>query len=299
MPLPGVFQAFLVQDQQRLVQPIQRVYRRRMVIGTSLALAPVTHDQVQVEKPGTDRCVARLDGVHGTAAEAHRREPRRTGQALLGAAVGGIGAPVVEVDVDATQRGHAVDDGQAVVFTRQSTQCFRVGSRAGRGLGMHERDQFRVRVLLQRGIQFLRIDGPAPVIFDDDRFAAQPPDVVRHAAAEHAVPADDDLVAGLHQVDEAGFHAGRPGCGNRNRELVAGPERKLQQRLDFIHEADEFRVQVTHRGPRHGAKHAWIDIGGSRPHQRAGRGIESLIHTALLLGTDPKGTDLDLSGLLL
>ena len=43
-------------------------------------------------------------------------------------------------------------------------------------------------------------------------------DVFLHAAAEHAVLADDDLVARFDEIDEAGFHAGTNDKENENEK---------------------------------------------------------------------------------
>src|SRR3972149_3877277 len=67
------------------------------------------------------------------------------------------------------------------------------------------------------------------------RRAAGALDVFDHAPAEHPVPADDDLVPGRDQVDEAILHADRTGAGDGERKRVFGLKGVAQQRFQFLH----------------------------------------------------------------
>src|SRR3712207_8775095 len=62
--------------------------------------------------------------------------------------------------------------------------------------------------------------GPAPWLLDAHHVGAAPARDVAHALAEHPVDADDRGVAGLEQVDEAGFHAGAARPADRQRQRV-------------------------------------------------------------------------------
>ncbi len=54
------------------MQAIKRIDRRSMVIGTFGSVAPVAHDQIQVEKPALHFGFAVPDGLHSPVAEADR-----------------------------------------------------------------------------------------------------------------------------------------------------------------------------------------------------------------------------------
>jgi hypothetical protein len=136
---------------------------------------------------------------------------------------------------------------------------------------VHERKHARLRVLLQRPRHLVGIDRPAPFVLDENRYTPAALDVLLHAAAEHAVDADHDRVAGLDEIHERGLHAGRAGPGDRDRQRVLGAERVLQQALQIVHHRDELRIEMPDRRPAHGGEHARVDIRGTRAHQGPGR----------------------------
>jgi hypothetical protein len=205
---PGVLEPFLLEHHQRLVQTVERVHRRGVVIHARAFAAPVRHDEVQIEKPALHGRVALADRLHRARTHRHRRNPGWTRQTFLRAGIHRVGTPCIDFERNAPERGHRIDDRQAVVLSGNPAQRLRVGSRAGRGFGVHERDDFRVLVLRERLIELVWIDRRSPRILHQHRFAADPTHVFLHAPAEHAVHADDHLVARLDQVHEARFHSG-------------------------------------------------------------------------------------------
>ena len=91
-----------------------------------------------------------------------------------------------------------------------SIERLRVGLHAGRGLGVHERDDASRRgFFLSASSSFCGSTGSPHSSSTTIGDAAAALDVLDHAAAEHAVAAHDDLVAGRDQVDEAVLHADR------------------------------------------------------------------------------------------
>ena len=88
---------------------------------------------------------------------------------------------------------------------------------------------------------------------------------VRHPRAEHAGHADDRLVARLGQVGDAGLHAGAAGAGDRQRELVLGPEHLLQEAARLVHDREVLRIEVAERRRGQRRQHA-------RGHRRSVRG---------------------------
>ena len=68
---------------------------------------------------------------------------------------------------------------------------------------------------------------------------------VFHPGAEHAVDADEHLVAGLDQVDDDGFHPGRARPGNRQRQPILGLKHVAEQVLGLVHQRHELGVEVA------------------------------------------------------
>jgi hypothetical protein len=65
VPPPGILEPFLAQHEQRLVQRVERVDRRGVVVGPTHSLPPVAHHEVEVEEPTRHTRAARLQPRHG------------------------------------------------------------------------------------------------------------------------------------------------------------------------------------------------------------------------------------------
>ena len=156
----------------------------------------------------------------------------------------------------------------------RSASVFRVGLHAGRRLGVHEREDLGVGIGLERVLDFLRIHRGAPAVVDDDGGAAAALHVLDHPAAEDAVPANDDLVAGIDHVHEAHLHPHRPGAGHRERQRVVRLERVAQRLLQLLHHFHEHRVEVADGRLAHRRKHPWMNLRGTGSHQMSLRWIE-------------------------
>ena len=75
--------------------------------------------------------------------------------------------------------------------------------------------------------------------------ATAPFDHGRPPGTEDTVDAHDCTIAGLDQIRNDGFHSGGAGSGQRDGEFVLSPERCPKQRLDLIHEAQEYRIEMA------------------------------------------------------
>ncbi len=153
VPVAGVgrSQALFLQHQQGLVQGVDVVDRRRVVVGTLAATAPVTHHQLHIQEPALHLVLAILDALHGAGAEGDRRQAGDTGQAFLGAGVDRVGAPGVHQQLDTAQGGDRVDDGQGAAFPRQCAQGLGITAHAGGGLRVDEGQDGGVRVGVEGG----------------------------------------------------------------------------------------------------------------------------------------------------
>ncbi len=118
------------------------------------------------------------------------------------------------------------------------------------------------------------VHGTAPGGIDPEEPAADPLDDVAHAGPEDAVHGDEHLVAGFHQVDEAGFHAGAAGRRHRDRQRVLRLEEVAQQTLGFVHDGKKHRVQVADAGGGKSLQHAGRNVAGAGAHQQALSGVE-------------------------
>src|SRR5262249_51662675 len=125
----------------------------------------------------------------GARREADRRETGRHTEALLRARIDSVDAPAVDLDGDATERRDRVDEQQRVGALQRAQRRDLVLD-AGRRLGMHDRDDARVRRGLLRVEQLLRVERAAPRRFDAyDGYTAPPRDFT-HPFTEHAVDTD-------------------------------------------------------------------------------------------------------------
>jgi len=112
-------------------------------------------------------------------------------------------APAIDLDWNAGERGHAIDQQQRV--TLAGAQRLDVIADAGRRLRVHDGNDLRRRMRLEhaRGIE-----RAAPLTVDADHLGAAPRRHVAHPLAEQTVDSDDHHIAAIDRVDEGGFHAG-------------------------------------------------------------------------------------------
>ena len=192
------------------VQRVDHRDRRRVVVGTRHR-PPTTYCAIILRSRYHDCGFATK---RSTRAVRHRdrREAGRHAEALLRAAVRDVDAPRVDLDGDAAERGHAVDEQQRVALAAAPSGSTSLRT-PGRRLGVDDRDHLRAADA--RSSSACGIDRLAPRRLDPHDLGAAPGRDVAHAFAEHAVHADHDDVARLDDVDERGLHAGRPGAADR------------------------------------------------------------------------------------
>jgi len=86
-----------------------------------------------------------------------------------------------------------------------------------------------------------------------------------HADAEQPIDGDDDNVTGLDDVDKGGFHPGRAGAADRQRQRVDGAEYGAQPLACLVQHGDELGIEMAEHGPAHGRDHFGIGLHGPGP----------------------------------
>ena len=90
---------------------IERINGRRVMVSPLAVAAPVAHDKLHIEKPALHLTPSILNAVNRLRTECHRRQAGHAGEAFLSPGIHGIGAPVVNAQIDASEAGHGIDDG--------------------------------------------------------------------------------------------------------------------------------------------------------------------------------------------
>ena len=229
---------------------------------------------MQVEVEALHRRLACLDDVHGGFVEGDWSEARRGAEALLGAAVTDVDAPVVDLHLVAAQRGNGVDDGQGPVAVDDFDDVGQGRQHAGGGLGVDDADGLDLRMLLQFVVKGLRVDGLAPrgVDLADDGAAALGD--VAEADAEVAVAADDEGVAGFEDVGAGRLHGAGAGGRHGHGHDVGGVVHLAQHIADVVHYLEEVGVQVAHYGQGHGLQHTGMHGAGAGAQQQPRGGLQ-------------------------
>ena len=124
-------------------------------------LDPVAPQQLEVEAE-RHRRPALADPAPRVRRDRHRRHPRRRREALLRAAVGVVDPPRAHVERDPAERRHAVGEQQRVGAEHRRPELLQRVQRARRRLGVHDGDEPRPRVPVQRVEQRLVRHGLAP-----------------------------------------------------------------------------------------------------------------------------------------
>ena len=128
---------------------------------------------------------------------------------------------------------------------------------AGRRLGMDHRDEPSVPMLTMRIEEAMRVDRMTPRLLDTHDLGAAATRDLAHPLTEHAVDADNGLVARLDEVDEARLHAGGAGAADRQRQRVRGPKDRAQAIADLVEHREEVWIEV----PEHRSLERFHDLG--------------------------------------
>ena len=113
------------------MQGVQQVDGRGVMIGALAGPAPVAHHQLHIEEPALHPVAARLYPLHRAGAECDRCQPGDAGQAFLGAGVHRVRSPGIDLELNASQGGYRVDDGEGAVIPGQGTEGLGIAAHAG------------------------------------------------------------------------------------------------------------------------------------------------------------------------
>ena len=204
--------------------------------------SPVVLDQRQIEIPAPHLGLPLFQGFDRARTECHGCQARRGSDAFLTAGEDRIDFPAVGFDGQAAQRCNAVEREQGAFLMCDLRDLFDRLPGTRRGLSMHHADDLRPRAP-DRRLHLIGIEHFAKRPFDHRQLGSRPVGHLFHPGAEETADADEHLVAGLDQVVNDGFHAGRPRAGNRQSQGIRGLEHVPEQILRLVHERDEVGVQ--------------------------------------------------------
>ncbi len=256
----------LFQDQpEGLIQTVMHVDGSSVMVGPGGPF-PVLHDQGQVQVPVGHLGFSILQGFDRFVRKGERGQSGGTGEAFLGAAVKGIDAPIVHLDVQAPEAGDGVHEIDRVRPLEQCADLFHGIFHAGGGLGVDDGDDL-VGLFGDLGLYPVDRHGLAPFKRHGVDIGAQAFGHILHPGAEHPVDKDEHRVAFFDEVDKTRFHAGGPGAGHGDRQSVPGVEQGPEIRLDGVHDPDEVGVEMAQGLFSERRIDAVVDAGGPGPHE--------------------------------
>ena len=157
----------------------------------SLFTVPIIFEQRHVEIKALNRCLSVPNHFDGTFTETNRRKSRRTGEALLGTAIGNINTTGIQVYRLSAKSGYTVCEKECPVFVG-NLNCFRQGLEdTSRGFPMHECNQFRIGNLHDSFGNFFNRYVFTPFCFHRCHRRAAPRSDISDPAAKVAVDAYD------------------------------------------------------------------------------------------------------------
>ena len=228
MAVVDVLETFFPQAGECLAQAVEKRQSGGVgeVAGAVLLLVvgPVEVDM----REAIVRTRRRLGSLQSLLADADHAEAGGEHQALLRARDGAIDLPLVGVERQRADRGHAIDEEKRRVAGRvdRLTHGTDVAGDAGGGLVMDRHDglDLVVRVGAQRLLDPLRVRTRAPLFFLNDHVQAEALGHVDPEVAELAEARGQNLVATVQRVRQRGFPDA--GAGRGNRKMVPSVEPK-------------------------------------------------------------------------
>ena len=125
-------------------------------------LPPILAQHGQIQVPGLHLAFAVVDNVHRLGAESHRGQTRRNRQALLGAGITNVNAPVVYLQVYSPQGGNPINQEKGFGVFKMGAQLFQRLANAGAGFGKNHGTGLGVGVGLAGFDKLLHIQRLAP-----------------------------------------------------------------------------------------------------------------------------------------
>ena len=263
------FEAFLEDDDERLVEGVDHVHRGGVVVSALATAFVVVLEHGGVEVPALHLRGALFHGFQGARGEGDGGEAGRAGEALLGARVDAVDAPFIDLERMAAEGGDGIDDEEHAGIVEQVTEPFEGLEGAGGGFGMDDAEGLGLRVVRDGRLQHVHGEDLAPGDIDAVNGHARAFHDIHHAAAEDAVHADDGFIAALEEVRDDAFHACHAGGGDGEGEGVVGLKDFPEHHAGVVHDLDVARVEVTERGRGHGAEDAGGDGARAGAHEDA------------------------------
>ena len=191
-------------------------------------------------------------------------------KALLRAGVHGVDLPLVDLDRNAAERRHGIEDQHRAGIAHGGGDFLDRLPRAGRRLRHHDGHDLRLHAR-ERFLHFGNRKHLAPRPLDLRHFAAGPLGHVGQPPAEHAVDAHQHALARLDQIEHRRFLPGRARAADRHRHAVLRAKHFAQHRLQLVHDPQIIRVQMPHGRPRECGQHTRMNVARPRTKQRANR----------------------------
>ena len=88
-------ETFLFEHNQRFMNSVNRVNRRRVMIRALRALTPIAHDEIHIQEPALDLLSTRTNYLHSRITKGDGRDTRQSGEALLSPGVDNVRTPLV------------------------------------------------------------------------------------------------------------------------------------------------------------------------------------------------------------
>ena len=88
-------ETFLFEHDQRFMNSVNSVNRRRVMIRALRALAPIAHDEIHIQEPALDFLSTRTNYFHSRVTKGDGRDTRQSGEALLSPRVDNVRTPRV------------------------------------------------------------------------------------------------------------------------------------------------------------------------------------------------------------
>ena len=209
------------------------------------------------------------------------RQARRGHPGLLRAGDDEVDAPVVHLERDGTQSGHAVDEDQAL-GRRVANGAGQVANRVhdpGRGLVVGEQDRAIAGVCPECVADDVGSCRPAPLDLDLRHVRAVDPGDLREPIAKAADRDRQDPVARRERVDDGGLEPARARTG-QHHDVTGRPEERLHPVEDPPEHRRELGTAVVDHlagaglshGRREGGRTGDPEIGFEAVHRESPRG---------------------------